>query len=204
MPEDVYTWKDAQKGLQKLFKRGGGEKGKSSEKGKEVAAAPERDTAPRPARGRSASSSSMTSSSDPEDARRMEREAKGKVREIEHIEEVDDEDADDLAAVPSNNGAEADVEDNLVKVASPSGPAPAPYTGMSEDEDDEDEEDDEDGAGTSTSDLPSPRTPPEGGLQLSGVSRRSDGDLDVERRRVIKGKGKAIDDAEHGEVRVAS
>ncbi|GAA5951835.1 hypothetical protein JCM8115_005253 [Rhodotorula mucilaginosa] len=205
LPEDVYTWKDAQKGLQKLFKRG--EKGKPSEKGKEVAAAPDRDSAPRPARGRSASSSSMTSSSDPEDARRMEREAKGKVREIEHIEEVDDEDADDLAAVPLNNGAEADVEDNLVKVASPAGPAPAPYSGLSEDDDDEeddDEEDDEDGAGTSTSDLPSPRTPPESGLQLSGVSRRSDGDLDVERRRVSKGKGKAIDDAEHGEVRVAS
>ncbi|GAA5989188.1 hypothetical protein JCM10908_001198 [Rhodotorula pacifica] len=200
LPEDVYTWKDAQKGLQKLFKRGG-EKGKS-EKGKEVAV--EGDVTPRPERGRSASVSSVTSSSDPEDARRMEREAKGKVREIEHIEEVDDEDGD---ADVDATGAEADVEDNLYKIASPAGPAPAIYSDRGGETEEDEEEDDD--AATSASEITSPRTPPENGLQLSGVSpssssRISDGDLDVERRRVLKGKGKAIDDAEHGEVRVAS
>ncbi|GAA5860586.1 hypothetical protein JCM3774_006215 [Rhodotorula dairenensis] len=193
LPEDVYTWKDAQKGLSKLFKRGG-EKGKS-DKGKEVAV--EGGTTGRPDHGRSASVPSITKSADPEDARRMEREAKGKVREIEHIEEVDDEDAEDLAA---------DVEDNvLVKLASPSGPAVVPFPeqgaatagDLELSDGDEDEED-----GTSASEVTSPRTPPEhNGLHLSGMS---DSDLDVERRRVIKGKGKAIDDAEHGEVRVAS
>lgn len=188
LPEDVYTWKDCQKGLQKLFKRGANGK---SEKGKEVAV--EGDETPRPERGRSASVSSVTSSNDADEARRMELEAKGKRREIEHIEEADDEDNEDAV----------EVAPGLVKVASPAGPAPALYLdnggregSLSDDE------------GTSASEVTSPRTPPEGGLQLDGitppVSAGGDGDLDVERRRVIKGKSKAIDDVEHGEVRVAS
>ncbi|POY70189.1 hypothetical protein BMF94_6772 [Rhodotorula taiwanensis] len=188
LPEDVYTWKDCQKGLQKLFKRGANGK---SEKGKEVAV--EGDETPRPERGRSASVSSVTSSNDADEARRMELEAKGKRREIEHIEEADDEDNEDAV----------EVAPGLVKVASPAGPAPALYLdnggcegSLSDDE------------GTSASEVTSPRTPPEGGLQLDGitppVSAGGDGDLDVELRRVMKGKSKAIDDVEHGEVRVAS
>lgn len=199
MPDDVYTWKDAQKGLQKLFKRG------KSDKGKEVAT--EGDETPRPERGRSASVSSVTSSNDADEARRMELEAKGKVREIEHIEEAIDEDDEEEEGDDGDAARlEADIEDNVVvKFKSPGGPASdtsasGGRAGSLSDDDDDDE-------GTSASEVTSPRTPPDGLLQLGGVSpttSQPDADLETERRRVMKGKGKAVDDAEHGEVRVAS
>ncbi|SGY72944.1 BQ5605_C005g03240 [Microbotryum silenes-dioicae] len=62
-PEDIYTYKDVQKGLTKLWGK---------------------------VRKRSGSSASTTSSSSAAEASRMEADAKGKSKEIEHIEEADE------------------------------------------------------------------------------------------------------------------
>ncbi|SCV69112.1 BQ2448_2132 [Microbotryum intermedium] len=64
MPEDIYTYKDVQKGLTKLWGK---------------------------VRKRSGSSVSTTSSSSAAEASKMEADAKGKSKEIEHIEEADEE-----------------------------------------------------------------------------------------------------------------
>ncbi|GAA5941859.1 uncharacterized protein JCM15063_000801 [Sporobolomyces koalae] len=76
LPEDVYTWRDAQRGLSKIWKKVNG--GKDSE----AAAAAKKN--------RSASLSSTTSSGSVDEARRMEREAKsgGNKGEVEHVEEA--------------------------------------------------------------------------------------------------------------------
>ncbi|BGP38105.1 hypothetical protein JCM10450v2_002036 [Rhodotorula kratochvilovae] len=174
LPEDVYTWKDVQRGVTKLFKRVKGSSASSTVS--EPGDAGDRE------RGRSASVSSAattSSSGSADEARRMEREAKGKSREIEHIEEAEEEDVE--AARP--------VLDEREDV---------PATVADEDDGDggptfDDEEDDDDD-GTSASEVTAPRTPPESDLR--------DGDLEIERRRVRKGKG--VDDAEHRGVRVAS
>ncbi|SCZ97670.1 BZ3500_MvSof-1268-A1-R1_Chr4-3g07355 [Microbotryum saponariae] len=74
-PEDIYTYKDLQKGLTKLWGK---------------------------VRKRSGSSVSTTSSSSAAEASRMEADAKGKSKEIEHIEEADeDEPSQDEEAVAS-------------------------------------------------------------------------------------------------------
>lgn len=127
----------------------------------------------------SSSGTGVSSSSDADEARRMEREAKGKSREIEHIEEALDEDVEDAEVEPERDDVPATVPDD-------------------EDDDEEDERGLSEDEGTTASELTAPRTPPDGlGVVI-------DEDLDVERRRVLKGKGKAVDDAEHDEVRVAS
>ncbi|GAA6048917.1 hypothetical protein JCM3770_007118 [Rhodotorula araucariae] len=185
LPDDVYTWKDVQRGVTKLFKRVKGAPAPASSTVSDPG-----DVAGEHDRGRSAavaSSAAMASSSasaSADEARLMEREAKGKSREIEHIEEAEEEDIE--AARP--------VLDDREEI-----PATVP-----DDDDDEDDgdgdggptygvDDDDDGA-TSASEVTAPRTPPEGDLR--------DGDLEVERRRLLKGKG--VDAAEHRGVRVAA
>ncbi|GAA5996451.1 uncharacterized protein JCM10292_007617 [Rhodotorula paludigena] len=196
VPEDVWTWRDAQKGLSKLFKRrtstaSASSTGSGSTAVPSASPTPSGDGAlPTPAspplmahayehaRGRSASVSSATSSSDMHEARRMEREAKGKGREIEHIEEAaEDEHELEHEDVPATvaDGDEADDE----------------AAGEDRHGADEDEEDD-----TSVSEATQPRTPPDGAHVV-------DGDLAVERQRVLD-KGKGVDDSEHRGMRVAS
>lgn len=197
LPEDVYSWRDAQKGITKLFKRvkpGSSSKASTSSASSTGSASPLSSPTgsfqPLPGtdqRGRSMSTSSsgtgISSSSDADEAKRMEREAKGKSREIEHIEEALEEDVEDAEVEPEREDVPATVPDE---------------------EDEEEDERGEDGGGlsedegTTASELTAPRTPPE------GLNVVIDEDLDVERRRVLKGKGKAVDDGEHGEVRVAS
>lgn len=87
LPEDVYTWRDAQRGISKIWKKvngAGGAKGKEKEK------------------ERSNSLSSTTSGGSVDEAKRMEREAKsgGNKGEVEHVEEApatiqEEEDDDD-------------------------------------------------------------------------------------------------------------
>ncbi|GAA5929427.1 hypothetical protein JCM3775_002339 [Rhodotorula graminis] len=205
LPEDVYSWKDVQRGMSKLFKRVKGSSTTSaasatstsgasnastageSDAGADDESAQGRALADEGAafRGRSLSMSSATSSSGSVDeARRMEREAKGKSREIEHIEEAIEEELPE----DSREDVPATVDDDEL-------------------DDDEgrprfgDDEDDE----TSASELTAPRTPPDGLVGVAAAAARGeagDGDLDVERRRVRKGKG--VDDAEHRGVQVAS
>ncbi|GAA5915663.1 hypothetical protein JCM8208_005910 [Rhodotorula glutinis] len=210
LPEDVYSWKDVQRGVSKLFKRVKGSSSTSaasasgtsgasntstageSDAGGDDESAQGRALADEGAafRGRSLSMSSATSSSGSVDeARRMEREAKGKSREIEHIEEAIEEELPE----DSRDDVPATVDDDELD--------DRPRFG--------DDEDDE----TSASELTAPRTPPDGlvgvGAAASAAAAAApggagdgDGDLDVERRRVLKGKG--VDDAEHRGVQVAS
>ncbi|BGP22952.1 hypothetical protein Rt10032_c16g5650 [Rhodotorula toruloides] len=197
LPEDVYSWRDAQKGITKLFKRvkpGSSSKASTSSASSTGSASPLSSPTgsfqPLPGpdqRGRSMSTSSsgtgISSSSDADEARRMEREAKGKSREIEHIEEALEEDVEDAEVEPEREDVPATVPDEDEEEEDERG---EDVGGLSEDE------------GTSASELTAPRTPPD------GLNVIIDEDLDVERRRVLKGKGKAVDDGEHGEVRVAS
>ncbi|GAA5835524.1 hypothetical protein JCM9279_004570 [Rhodotorula babjevae] len=202
LPEDVYSWKDVQRGMSKLFKRvkssssasGASAGSNASTAGDSDAGAGDDESAQGRAladegaafRGRSLSMSSATSSSGSVDeARRMEREAKGKSREIEHIEEAIEEElpADSREDVPATvDDDELDEDEGRPRFGG-------------------DDEDDE----TSASELTAPRTPPDGLVGVAAAAARvdaGDGDLDVERRRVRKGKG--VDDAEHRGVQVAS
>jgi len=209
LPEDVYSWKDVQRGMSKLFKRVKGSSSTSaasasgasagsnastageSDAGGDDESAQGRALADEGAafRGRSLSMSSATSSSGSVDeARRMEREAKGKSREIEHIEEAIEEELpedarEDVPATVDDDGDDYGLDDDEGR----------PRFG--------DDEDDE----TSASELTAPRTPPDGLVGVAAAAARADagdGDLDVERRRVLKGKG--VDDAEHRGVQVAT
>lgn len=87
MPEDVYTWRDAQRGISKIWKKVNGNKGKEKEKEKDKEANKERSN----------SLSSTTSGGSLEEARRMEREAKsgGNKGEVEHVEEAIVEEPED-------------------------------------------------------------------------------------------------------------
>lgn len=203
LPEDVYSWKDVQRGVSKLFKRVKGSSASGASNGSAPSVSSDNGDADSVSidpgegaafRGRSLSTTSTTSSSGSADeARRMEREAKGKNR-IEHIEEAVEEELpeDEREDIPATVDDDDEEEDGT-------GPGGRPRFGGDEDEDDE----------TSASEVTAPRTPPDGLLNGAAGARQgggggggADGDLDVERRRVLKGKG--VDDAEHRGVQVAS
>ncbi|GAA6063927.1 hypothetical protein JCM10212_004786 [Sporobolomyces blumeae] len=187
MPGDVYTWRDAQKGLSKIWKKVSN--GKDKDKGALASSSPSSSvasssTSPPPltslvtasassngsamasgSKMRSASLSSTTSGGSVEEARRMEREAKtGGKGEVEHVEEAIVEEVED--------------EDD-------------------EDGDDEDEEAPrEEGEDVDTeSEVTAPRTPPEG--QALGLSHVGADDLEKAQRRLSKGKGKEVVHEEH-------
>ncbi|GAA5829511.1 hypothetical protein JCM11251_000184 [Rhodosporidiobolus azoricus] len=166
MPSDVYTWKDASNGLKKLF---GKMKSSPSSSSLDSNSTTTTTAAEERGRGRSNSMISTTSSSggSEAEARRMEREAKGKGM-IEHIEEAEEEE--------DEQGHFEDVPATV-----------------------DDEEVDEAGTeGTGTEEEEEPKTPPDGLGQKGGalgLQLDADGDLDVERRRAIKGKGKAVQHA---------
>jgi hypothetical protein len=111
MPDDVYTWRDAQRGISKIWKKvNGGGKDKGKEK------APEKE--------RSNSLSSTTSGGSVEEARRMEREAKGGSNkgEVEHFEEA-------IVEVP-NEDEEEDEEDTESEVTAPRTPPEGTALGL--------------------------------------------------------------------------
>ncbi|GAA5859007.1 hypothetical protein JCM1840_003709 [Sporobolomyces johnsonii] len=117
LPADVYTWRDAQKGLSKIWKRvistssdrGGGGRDRSE--------------------SNVSTSSSVTSGGSEEEARRMEREAKGK-GSIEHIEEAlhEDSEEEDEGATVSVARDDED-EDTASEVTAPRTP-PEGHNGL--------------------------------------------------------------------------
>ncbi|GAA5970093.1 hypothetical protein JCM11641_000264 [Rhodosporidiobolus odoratus] len=145
VPDDVYTWRDAQKGICKLFNRARGRSGSiastaSSSSGSSAGTAPIKLAARRMSSGE-------------EEAKHMEREAKAKGI-IEHIEEADEEEEEEEELAEEEGGMPATVDD----------------------------EEGEEGETASE-----PRTPP----QYSS-------DLEAERRRAAKGKGKVVVREESG------
>lgn len=185
MPDDVYTWRDAQKGLSKIWKRVSGDKDKGKDKataGSPSASASTSTAIPSTSalptatavRGRTGSLSSATSAGNAEESRRMECEAKSGSNkgEVEHVEEavvepdILEEDEDDL----EDGGADS-VVGEVEEVR---------RERLAEEDDGED----------TASEVTAPRTPPEGtalGLTNVGID---DVELERERRRVAKGKAR--------------
>ncbi|GAA5890306.1 hypothetical protein JCM6882_008789 [Rhodosporidiobolus microsporus] len=172
LPPEVYTWRDAHAGLKKLFG-----KMKSSPSSSSLNSNATTTTTMTDERGRPRSNSIVSNTSDSggseAEARRMEREAKGK-GVIEHIEEAEEEEDDQPGHYED---VPATVDDGY--------------------EDDGEEEEGEGTEGTGTEDDDEPKTPPD---QAGGVLSEQvgvDDDLEVERRRARKGKGKAVVHSEH-------
>lgn len=109
IPDDVYTWRDAQRGISKIWKKvnGGSNKGKDKEREKEREKEKERSN----------SLSSTTSGGSVEEARRMEREAKGggNKGEVEHVEEAIVEEPDE----EDQDGVEEDTESEVTAPRTP-------------------------------------------------------------------------------------
>jgi len=104
MPPDVYTWRDAQRGISKIWKKVNG--------GKEASP-----------KTRSESMTSTTSGGSVEEAKRMEREAKsGGKGEVEHVEE---------AALVEENEEDEGSEDTESEVMAPRTPPEGSALGLS-------------------------------------------------------------------------